>query len=44
MAFIEASDETSKLDFIAFPKVYERINIKQKDIIKVNGTVEKKTK
>ena len=43
MAFVEASDEYSKVDLTIFPKDYKKYNnIKEKDIIRVYGRVEKR--
>lgn len=40
MMFIDGSDEVSKLEFILFPKTYEKnANINVGDIIKINGKV-----
>ncbi len=43
MMFITGSDEISKADIVVFPRVYnENNNIKEKDIIKIKGKVEKR--
>ena len=43
MAFFNCSDEEKEVDVIIFPKVYENLsNLKKGDIIKVDGTVERK--
>lgn len=43
MAFITGSDETSTMEYVLFPKVYnENIDIKSGDVIKVRGTVERR--
>ena len=43
MAFIDASDEFSKIDIIVFPKQYDLIkNINNNDIALINGIVEKR--
>ena len=43
MAFLDGSDEETKVDVIIFPKVYETIEeLKKSDIIKVEGRVERK--
>ncbi len=42
MAFIDGSDETAKVDFTVFPRVYQKyLMIQRGDIIKVRGKVEK---
>lgn len=43
MAFMECSDEETKVDVIIFPKVYETLSkFKKGDIIKIEGRVERK--
>lgn len=42
MMFIIGSDETSTVDIVAFPKVCKRTNIKVKDIIRIEGKIEKR--
>lgn len=43
MAFITGSDETSTMEYILFPKMYnEYIGIKPGDLIKVRGNVERR--
>lgn len=43
MAFVTVSDETGKLEFILFPKVYDTyMTIARGDILKVEGKVEKR--
>ncbi len=43
MMFITGSDELSKIDIVVFPKIYsENSNIKEGNIIKIKGKVEKR--
>lgn len=43
MSFISGSDEKATIDFTLFPKIYNQYeDIKNGDIIKVNGTVERR--
>ena len=43
MMFITGSDETSQVDIIVFPKIFEKnSNINQDDVIRVKGKVEKR--
>lgn len=43
MAFIDGSDETSKMDFTMFPRVYNQFSMIQRgDILKICGNVEKR--
>ncbi len=43
MAFLEASDETGKLDYVLFPKKIDYINrVKKGDLLKIEGKVEKR--
>lgn len=42
MAFITASDEISSVSITLFPKIYEKCNINEGDIIYLNGKVEKR--
>ena len=43
MAFITASDEFNKVSLTLFPKTYQQYNnINKKDIIRINGKVEKR--
>ena len=41
--FITGADEVNKIDLVLFPKIYNNYpNIKESDIILVNGKVEKR--
>ena len=43
MAFINASDETGSMEYVLFPKIWDRYrNIKAKDILLVQGNVERR--
>lgn len=43
MAFIDGSDETSKMDFTMFPRIYNQFPaIQRGDILKIRGNVEKR--
>ena len=43
MAFITASDETGKGDFVVFPKIVNQIfDIKTGDIVHIKGHVERR--
>ncbi len=42
MAFMKASDETGNVDLTVFPKVYNNINIKENNLVKINGQVVKR--
>lgn len=43
MAFLEAEDETSSLDYVIFPKEYNLVtNLKVGDLIEINGQVTKR--
>ncbi len=43
MAFIDGSDETAKMSFTMFPKIYNKFpTLKRGDILKVYGNVEKR--
>jgi len=43
MAFIDGSDETGSIDFVAFPKTMKFLNdIKQGDLVKFKGKVERR--
>ena len=41
MCFITGSDETKEIDIVMFPSVYNS-EIKQRDILYLNGKVEKR--
>lgn len=43
MAFVDGSDETSKMDFTMFPRVYQKYpDLQRGDLLKVFGNVEKR--
>jgi len=42
MVFLTATDEYTMADVVLFPRVYEKIDIKIGDILKINGKIEKR--